>query len=400
MVGGAGRRRGAAATAQGHLDARIRGWKMGNAGNMLGFGLMRLPENEIDGEKVIDIEQVKDMVDAFMRAGFTYFDTAFGYHGGRSEVAAKEALVDRYPRESFQLATKLPAWMAKDADDAKRMFDISLERTGAGYFDYYLLHNLGEDRTKLFDDFGLWDFAYDLRERGLVRKLGFSIHDKADALEAVLAAHPDVDFVQLQINYADWESPKIESRKCYEVARAREVPVIVMEPIKGGSLVRLSDEARTPLAAADPAQSAASWALRFAASLPGVERVLSGMSTTQQMRENIDVMRDFAPMSSTDLEVIEQVRAVLDREQRIPCTDCGYCLKGCPSGVRIPVILESLNIYALYDDLYRANENYEWNASTGPASACIGCGACEDVCPQHIEIVGHLEKAKELFDGE
>lgn len=373
---------------------------MGNAGNMLGFGLMRLPENEIDGEKAIDIEQVKDMVDAFMRAGFTYFDTAFGYHGGRSEVVAKEALVDRYPRESFQLATKLPAWMAKDADEAKRMFDVSLERTGAGYFDYYLLHNLGEDRTKLFDDFGLWDFAYDLRERGLVRKLGFSIHDKADALEAVLAAHPDVDFVQLQINYADWESPKIESRKCYEVARAREVPVIVMEPIKGGSLVRLSDEARTPLAAADPAQSAASWALRFAASLPGVERVLSGMSTAQQMRENIDIMRDFAPMTSADLEVIEQVRAVLEREQRIPCTDCGYCLKGCPSGVRIPVILESLNIYALYDDLYRANENYEWNASTGPASACIGCGACEDVCPQHIEIVGHLEKAKELFDGE
>ncbi len=541
VVGGAGRRRGAAATAQGRLGARIRGWKMGNAGNMLGFGLMRLPENEIDGEKAIDIEQVKDMVDAFMRAGFTYFDTAFGYHGGRSEVVAKEALVDRYPRESFQLATKLPAWMAKDADEAKRMFDVSLERTGAGYFDYYLLHNLGEDRTKLFDDFGLWDFAYDLRERGLVRKLGFSIHDKADALEAllhnlgedrtklfddfglwdfaydlrerglvrklgfsihdkadaleaVLAAHPDVDFVQLQINYADWESPKIESRKCYEVARAREVPVIVMEPIKGGSLVRvdfvqlqinyadwespkiesrkcyevararevpvivmepikggslvrLSDEARTPLAAADPAQSAASWALRFAASLPGVERVLSGMSTaqqmrenidimrdfapmtsadlevieqvravlereqripctdcgyclTQQMRENIDIMRDFAPMTSADLEVIEQVRAVLEREQRIPCTDCGYCLKGCPSGVRIPVILESLNIYALYDDLYRANENYEWNASTGPASACIGCGACEDVCPQHIEIVGHLEKAKELFDGE
>ena len=173
-----------------------------------------------------------------------------------------------------------------------------------------------------------------------------------------------------------------------------------MEPIKGGSLVRLSDEARTPLAAADPAQSAASWALRFAASLPGVERVLSGMSTAQQMRENIDIMRDFAPMTSADLEVIEQVRAVLEREQRIPCTDCGYCLKGCPSGVRIPVILESLNIYALYDDLYRANENYEWNASTGPASACIGCGACEDVCPQHIEIVGHLEKAKELFDGE
>ncbi len=220
---------------------------MGNAGNMLGFGLMRLPENEIDGEKVVDIEQVKDMVDAFMRAGFTYFDTAFGYHGGRSEVAAKEALVDRYRARASSWRRSFPRGWRKTPMRRSACSTSRSNGRGAGYFDCYLLHNLGEDRTKLFDDFGLWDFAYDLRERGLARKLGFSIHDKADALEAVLAAHPDVDFVQLQINYADWESPKIESRKCYEVARAREVPVIVMEPIKGGSLVRLSDEARAPL---------------------------------------------------------------------------------------------------------------------------------------------------------
>lgn len=365
----------------------------------LGFGFMRLPETELsDGSKEIDIEQVKEMVDLFMDAGFTYFDTARGYHGGRSEAALRAALVERYPRESFQIATKLPAWLAKDADHARAMFDKSLRETGAGYFDYFLLHNLGEDRTAQFDEYGLWDFLAQKKEEGLIRNLGFSIHDKADVLEEVLAAHPNMDFVQVQINYADWESPTIESRKCYKVARAHGLPVVVMEPIKGGSLVKLPDAAANLLSAVQPDASLASWALRFAASLPGVVSVLSGMSTPDQVRENVRIMRDARPMASEERALLDQVRAILDGIPTVPCTDCRYCLKNCPQDVRIPAALASLNILALYHDEFRAQENYDWNVSDGLASSCIACGACEDVCPQHIPIVEELARAAELFE--
>lgn len=364
----------------------------------LGFGFMRLPTVEVDGEKVIDIEQVKEMADLFMDAGFTYFDTARGYHGGKSEAALRQAVVERYPRASFQVATKLPAWLAKDADHARAMFDKSLRETGAGYFDNFLLHNLGEDRTKLFDDFDLWNFLREKKEAGLIRNLGFSIHDKAAVLEDVLAAYPEVDFVQLQINYADWESETIESRACYEVARAHGLPVVVMEPIKGGSLVRLPDEAVDVLRAVNPDEPLPSWALRFAASLPGVLSVLSGMSTPEQVRQNVALMRGFAPLTDEEHEALAKVRAILDGIDTVPCTDCRYCLKNCPQGVRIPAALASLNILALYRDGYRAQENYDWNASDGPASSCIGCGACESVCPQHIAIVKELGRAAELFE--
>lgn len=367
----------------------------------LGFGFMRLPEADdasVEGGKRIDLDALCSMVDAFLDAGFTYFDTARGYHGGRSEAAFKASVADRYPRERYQVATKLPAWMAKDAEEARAMFDTSLAQTGAGFFDFYLLHNLGEERTRLFDDWGLWEFARGKKEAGLIRNLGFSIHDKADALEAVLDAHPEVDFVQLQINYADWESEAIESRKCYEVARERGLPVIVMEPIKGGSLVKLPDEAAAVLRGVDPDAPLASWALRFAASLPGVLTVLSGMSTPGQVRENVRIMSAFEPLGRVEAEAIERVRAILDGIPTVPCTDCRYCLKSCPQGVRIPAALASLNILALYDDGYRAQENYDWNASLGPASSCIACGVCEGVCPQHIGIVDELARAAELFE--
>ena len=366
----------------------------------LGFGFMRLPEAEgPDGAKEIDIEQVKGMVDAFMDAGFTYFDTARGYHGGRSEAALKAALVDRYPRESFQIATKLPAWLAKNADHARAMFDKSLRETGAGYFDFYLLHNLGGELTAPFEEYGLWEFAAQKKAEGLIRNFGFSFHDKADALEELLVAHPEVDFVQLQINYADWESETVESRKCYEVARAHGLPVVVMEPVKGGSLVKLPDAAADVLRAADPDAPLASWALRFAASLPGVLTVLSGMSTAEQVRENVRIMGEgFKPLAPGELDTLARVRAALDGIPTVPCTDCRYCLKNCPQGVRIPVALESLNILALYRDEHRAQENYDWNAEGGEASKCIACGACEDVCPQHIQIVKELARAAELFE--
>ena len=331
-------------------------------------------------------------------SGFTYFDTARGYHGGRSEAALREALVKRYPRASFQVATKLPAWLAKDADEARAMFDTSLEQTGAGYFDFYLLHNLGEERTHLFEDWGLWEFLAEKKAAGLIRNLGFSIHDKAAVLGEVLEAHPEVDFVQLQINYADWESETVESRKCYEAARAHGLPVVVMEPVKGGSLVHLPEEAADVLRAVNQDESLPSWALRFAASLPGVLTVLSGMSTPDQVSENTQIMRSFHPLTHEEDEALARVRAILDGVSTVPCTDCRYCLKNCPKGVRIPAALASLNILELFHDMHRAQENYDWNASSGPASTCVGCGACESVCPQHIEIVKELGRAAELFE--
>ena len=233
----------------------------------LGFALMRLPMKE----DAIDLVQTKEMVDKFMEAGFCYFDTAYGYNDGESEKAAKAALVDRYPREKFLLATKLPAWAgAKSKEEAEQMFYTSLERTGAGYFDFYLLHNLGEERTHFFDDYGIWDFLQERKKEGLIRHLGFSMHDKADVLDEILTAHPEMEFVQLQINYADWEDPSIESRKCYEVARKHGKPVIIMEPVKGGTLANPPEEVAEVFTAADPEASPSSWAIRFAASLEGV----------------------------------------------------------------------------------------------------------------------------------
>lgn len=364
----------------------------------LGFGLMRLPEYEQDGKKIIDIEQVKEMVDIFMEAGLTYFDTAFGYHGGRSEKAAKTALVERYPRESFQLATKLPAWAAEDAEMARSMFAKSLERTGAGYFDYYLLHNLGQHRTGMFDDFGLWDFAAERKAEGLIKNLGFSFHDKSEPLRAVLKAHPEVDFVQLQINYADWESPVIESRKCFEVAQEFGKPIIVMEPVRGGSLARLPEEVASIFYDADSRASLASWAIRYAASLPQVITVLSGMSTPDQVKDNVSFMKDFKPLNNSEREVVAQAENALSNIPSIPCTDCRYCMPDCPEGVRIPSAFDALNIYLTYGDMTRAREAYLWNASDGPASRCIECGACEEVCPQQIAIIDELKKAAELLE--
>ncbi len=365
----------------------------------LGFGFMRLPEFEDEaGNKVIDLETVNAMVDEFMDAGFNYFDTAWTYHGGRSEVALRQALVERYPRDSFQIATKMPAWAANSTEEAHAMFDTSLKRTGAGYFDYYLLHQLGGDGTVLFDEYGLWDFALAKRDAGLIKHFGFSFHGTAEELQEILSLHAqDVEFVQLQINYTDWENEIIQSRKCYEIVRAYDLPVIVMEPVKGGSLVKLPPTAEAILKAADPHQSLASWALRFPASLEGVKVVLSGMSTPEQLHENVHILADGKPLSEQELAAIEAVCTELSLIDSVPCTHCGYCLKGCPQHIHIPIIMDSLDILAKFDDMYRAQENYNWNAPN-EASTCIECGNCERRCPQHIDIICQLKRAAELFE--
>lgn len=364
----------------------------------LGFGFMRLPLTNPDDPASIDIDKCCELVDRFMEAGFTYFDSARGYHGGKSEWALRKALVERYPRDSFTIATKLPAWLAENAEHARAMFDKSLRECGVDYFDYYLLHNLGESLTQGFEDFGLWEFCAEKKAEGKIKKFGFSIHDNAEELEKVLDAHPEVDFVQLQINYVDWESDIIQSRKCYEVCRSRGLPVVIMEPVKGGSLVKLPDPVAAVLREADANAPLASWALRFAGSLPNVIAVLSGMNTPEMVVENTSIMRDGAPLTDAELEVVARAREVLSGLPGVPCTDCRYCMKGCPQGVHINTIMQSLNIHDQMGDDHRAQENYDWNTGAGKASACIQCGACEEVCPQHIAIVSELERAVELFE--
>jgi predicted aldo/keto reductase-like oxidoreductase len=363
----------------------------------LGFGLMRLP---MLGEQV-DIEQTKTMVDKFLAAGFTYFDTAYSYLDGKSEEAVKTALMDRYPRETFQFATKLPAWFkAKNAREAKRMFFTSLERTGAGYFDYYLLHNCGDTRTKAFDDFGMWDFALNQREKGLIKHVGFSFHDTADVLDGILARHPEMEFVQLQINYADWNDPAVQSGACFEVAKKHGKPVIIMEPVKGGLLADLSPSAAKILREENPDASPSSWALRFAASLNNVITVLSGMSTTAQMEDNLATMSNFRPLDDAEYAAIEKVRDALAAIESVPCTTCGYCVKGCPQKIDIPALLGVLNQYLTFDNLEISKQFYGYHTvvrNRAAADTCVGCGQCESVCPQHIGIMRELKRVAATF---
>ncbi|MDO4549209.1 MAG: aldo/keto reductase [Clostridia bacterium] len=363
----------------------------------LGFGLMRLP---MRGDKV-DIEQTKQMVDLFMKKGFSYFDTAYGYIGGASETAIGEALVARYPRESFQLATKLPAWAAASAEDARQMLTTSLERTGAGYFDFYLLHNLGGDRNKIFEEYGLWEFLAEQKKRGVIKRLGFSVHASADYLEDMLKLHPEVDFVQLQINYADWDDGIVQSGRCYEVALRHAKPVIVMEPVKGGALANLPREAAEVFNKLDKEASAASYAIRFAASLDGVLTVLSGMSTLAQMEDNVSYMDEFKPLSEDEYAAVKEVQRILAGVERVPCTDCRYCEKGCPKHVAIPGIFKNYNDYLLHRDLDLIRGDYDWQVNVingNKASECIECGACESVCPQSIPIIQELKKAAAIFE--
>lgn len=359
----------------------------------LGFGLMRLPKK---GEE-IDIEQVKQMVDMFLEAGFTYFDTAFVYQG--SEEAAKKALVERHPRESYTLATKINAMAAGSEKAAKEQFATSLERTGAGYFDFYLLHALMEDNYKKYDEYHLWEFAREQKEKGLIRHLGFSFHGGPQLLDQLLKEHPEVEFVQLQINYADWENPSVTARANYEVARKHGKSIVVMEPVKGGNLADPPAKVKKLFDGYRPDMSYASWAIRFAASLDGIITVLSGMSNTAQMEDNLSYMKDFQPLNEEEQKLIQEAQRIIGKSSAIPCTACHYCTEGCPKKIPIPEIFSAMNKQLGNGQMAEAASDYRKATCTGGrASECIDCKQCEKVCPQHLAVTDYLRKCAQKLE--
>ena len=369
----------------------------------LGFGLMRLPTTDPANAGAVDLEQTKRMVDLFIEKGFTYFDTAWMYCGFQSEPAVKEALVSRHPRDSFTLATKFTAGFFDTLEGRDDLFNQQLEKTGAGYFDYYLLHGIDSGSYQKFEDLDCFRWLMDKKEQGLVRSPGFSFHGDAPLLDEILTKHPELEFVQLQINYLDWDSQWIQSRACYEAAVKHNKPVIVMEPVKGGTLAQVPAQVRSLFQARSPQASPASWAIRFAAGLPGVMMVLSGMSSLAQMEDNLSYMQDFQPLTDEEKAMVFQAADMINSQIAIPCTGCSYCTEGCPQKIAIP------QYFSLYNEDMREHleekgwtvnfNNYAQLAQTaGKAADCIACGQCEGMCPQHLPIIEHLKAVSSHFD--
>lgn len=370
-------------------------------GKKLGFGLMRLPLKNPKDEKSIDIEQMKKMVDLFLERGFTYFDTAWMYHDFQSENAIREALVERVPRENYTLATKLHSAYIKTKEDRDKVFNEQLKKTGVSYFDYYLIHDIERGSIQKYEDLDVFQWLSDKKKAGLVKHMGFSFHADAELLDEILTRHPEAEFVQLQLNYLDWESEKIQSRKNYEVCVKHNKPVIVMEPVKGGTLAKVPEEAEKMLKNLDPSMSVPSWAVRFAASLPDVKMVLSGMSSLEQLDDNTSYMENFQPLSELEMTTVHAVAEVINSGITIPCTACHYCTPGCPMKISIP------EYFAIYNrdkregaDHAKCREDYAKQANVaGKASDCIECGQCESICPQHLTIISYLKDVSEALEA-
>ncbi len=373
-----------------------------NPKKKLGFGLMRLPLLDPNDEGSVDLETLKQMVDSFLEQGFSYFDTAWMYCGGKSEEAAREALVKRHPRDSFTLTTKLPAYMLRTEEDREWLFQEQLRRTGAGYFDYYWLHDVNSHSIRTFDRLKCWDFVREKKEQGLVKHIGFSFHDGPELLDKVLTEHPEFEYVQLQLNYLDWDSLGVQSHACYDVAAKHGKPVIVMEPVKGGTLARVPERLEALFREREPEMSAASWAIRFAASQENVMMVLSGMSNMEQLLDNTGYMRDFRPLNADEMALMKQAADILNESIVIPCTGCSYCTVNCPRRIAIPKYFSLYNadMQEIAEKGWTPQGSYYQNLTLrfGKASACIKCGRCEAMCPQHLPIRRYLQDVAKHFE--
>ena len=365
----------------------------------IGFGLMRLPET--DG--AIDIAKVSEMVDSYLDAGFTYFDTAYVYHGGNSERAVKEAIVKRHPRDAFTLATKLPCWFIHSFEDRDKIFEEQLERCGVDYFDFYLLHSIEDgNNIEIYEKYDCFNWGIQKRAEGKIKHFGFSFHGTPELLVRLLDEHPEIEFVQIQLNYVDWDNPLVHSGELYRILSERNIPIIVMEPCKGGRLANHDDECTEILKGLRPDKSIASWAFRFVGSLPGVTTILSGMTTQDQMDDNMNTFKNFEPLSDEERAAIDKVIEVMFRVEQIGCTACRYCVDGCPMSISIPDVISAINTKRKFPGDMRPQFFYNGLVArdgNGKASDCIACGQCEGVCPQHLPIIGILKEGVEKFEA-
>lgn len=369
---------------------------MTNKGAALGFGTMRLPR--LDGS--IDRCAFSDMIDEFLLAGYDYFDTAYVYGNGDAECALKDCLVNRYPRDQYRIADKLPAWKIENEEDPDRIFTDQLKKTGVDFFDVYLLHSIENGSImETYEKYHCFEWGRKKREDGLIKRFGISFHGTPELLQYILESYPWIDFVQIQVNYADWDNPLIQSGTLYKMLRKREIPIVVMEPVKGGLLSRLDSETDTVLKNAHPDWSAASWAISFVRSLPGVEVILSGMSDIIQTRDNIRTFRSGQVLSETDMDILKQVTDIMFNKQQFQCTGCRYCCDGCPSEINIPEVIRILNAVNVFPTDKRPARIYrELVLHSAKAGACVSCGQCEKVCPQHLPLTSIMNLASQKLD--